>query len=261
VADNRQHFQCSSLAPRSRRHRRTGRCRGCVGSGRRVEPRHRAHVLARRGETRRRAAVCLRGEGHVVGGAAYRNGQGVTQDFVEAARWYRKASEQGRAQAQVNLGARYAQGYGVKQDYGEAERWYRQEPSKGLLVPKKAQCSQKGSSANNGERHPLRLPSLHQLKSRFLHHARAPTVASRRRRAASPSSRARVARPWCTAGRRVDRCSTGGPRPRFKSSPLDAMEFHHKHARCLKQDGSSKRLARAAEPRMKSATRYQISRW
>jgi hypothetical protein len=39
-------------------------------------------------------------------------------------------------------------------------------------------------------------------------------------------------------------------RQRFKSSPSDAMESNPKHARCLKQDGSSMRISRAAELRM-----------
>jgi len=37
-------------------------------------------------------------------GLRYDNGQGVKQDYTEAARWYRKAAEQGYALAQFNLG-------------------------------------------------------------------------------------------------------------------------------------------------------------
>jgi len=55
----------------------------------------------------------------------YNNGQGVTQDYVQAAKWYRKAAEQGLADAQHNLGHMYSNGYGVTQVYAEALKWYR----------------------------------------------------------------------------------------------------------------------------------------
>jgi uncharacterized protein len=55
----------------------------------------------------------------------YYQGQGVRQNYVEAARWCRKASEQGDPIAQVGLGLAYANGEGVPQDYVEAARWYR----------------------------------------------------------------------------------------------------------------------------------------
>jgi TPR repeat protein len=47
----------------------------------------------------------------------YYTGQGVPQDDAEAARWYRKAADQGHAGAQFNLGAMYADGQSVSQDY------------------------------------------------------------------------------------------------------------------------------------------------
>ena len=58
-------------------------------------------------------------------GLMYSNGQGVPQDYVEAARWYRKAADQGDAEAQYGLGFMYYQGKGVPHDYVEAARWYR----------------------------------------------------------------------------------------------------------------------------------------
>src|SRR5258708_1588241 len=36
-------------------------------------------------------------------GDLYAHGQGVTQDYAQAARWYRLSAEQGLAAAQVNL--------------------------------------------------------------------------------------------------------------------------------------------------------------
>jgi TPR repeat protein len=53
----------------------------------------------------------------------YENGQGVPQDYAEAARWYRKAAEQGNAIAENSLGLMYYQGQGVPQDYVQAHLW------------------------------------------------------------------------------------------------------------------------------------------
>jgi hypothetical protein len=53
------------------------------------------------------------------------HGQGVAQDPAEAARWYRLAAEQGDADAQFNLGLGFHYGKSGKQDYVEAVRWYR----------------------------------------------------------------------------------------------------------------------------------------
>jgi TPR repeat protein len=58
-------------------------------------------------------------------GNAYRTGQGVTQDYAEAVVWYRKAAEQRDADAQNNLGMAYQNGIGVPQDYAQAAVWYR----------------------------------------------------------------------------------------------------------------------------------------
>jgi TPR repeat protein len=65
-------------------------------------------------------------------GLKYDIGQGVAQDCAEAARWYRKAADQGVASAQLNLGAAYDAGQGVAQDYAEAARWYRKAADQGL---------------------------------------------------------------------------------------------------------------------------------
>ena len=52
-------------------------------------------------------------------------GRGVSQDYVEAARLYRLAAEQGHARAQCDLGLMFDCGLGVKQDKAEAVRLYR----------------------------------------------------------------------------------------------------------------------------------------
>ncbi len=56
-------------------------------------------------------------------GNRYETGNGVEQDYVEAAEWYRKAADQGVAKAQKELGNLYAKGRGVPRDYEEAYFW------------------------------------------------------------------------------------------------------------------------------------------
>ena len=57
-------------------------------------------------------------------GLMYANGQGVAQDYNQAASWKRKAAEQGIVWAQTSLGLMYEQGRGVTQDYVEAHKWF-----------------------------------------------------------------------------------------------------------------------------------------
>jgi hypothetical protein len=70
-------------------------------------------------------------------GILYYKGQGVQQDYAEAARWYRKAADQGQADAQCYLGSLYAVGQGVTQDYAEAVRWYRKAADQGQIDAQK----------------------------------------------------------------------------------------------------------------------------
>ena len=53
-------------------------------------------------------------------GLTYDKGDGVRQDFYEAAKWYSQAAEQGYASAQNALGSLYQSGQGVEQDYAKA---------------------------------------------------------------------------------------------------------------------------------------------
>jgi TPR repeat protein len=62
----------------------------------------------------------------------YEKAQGVGQDYAEAARWYRKAADQGMHIAQLSLGRLYASGRGVTRDPSEAARWYRKAADLGL---------------------------------------------------------------------------------------------------------------------------------
>ncbi len=57
-------------------------------------------------------------------GRMYYNGEGVAQDYVEAAKWYRMAAEQGNSYAQYYFGLMCVQGRGVPQDYVQAHIWF-----------------------------------------------------------------------------------------------------------------------------------------
>jgi hypothetical protein len=54
----------------------------------------------------------------------YYKGDGVARDYTEAARWARRAAEQGYSRAQADLAYMYEQGRGVPLDYVAAYSWY-----------------------------------------------------------------------------------------------------------------------------------------
>jgi TPR repeat protein len=68
----------------------------------------------------------------------YLNGLGVEPDFEEAARWFLLAAGQGNVDAQYNIGLMYLRGKGVNKDYSEAERWFQRSADKGNLKAKSA---------------------------------------------------------------------------------------------------------------------------
>ncbi len=59
-------------------------------------------------------------------GAMYHNGQGVLQDYNEAAKWWRLAADQGDATAMCNLAEMYATGVGIKKDLAMAKKFARE---------------------------------------------------------------------------------------------------------------------------------------
>ena len=71
-------------------------------------------------------------------GAAFHDQGNVT----EAAKWYRKAAEQGHAEAQLWLGNCYYLGEGVPKDEAEAERWWRKAAEQGQADAQKALARQ-----------------------------------------------------------------------------------------------------------------------
>ena len=81
---------------------------------------------------------------HYVLAEMYNEGEGVRQDQVEAAKWYRKAfkwyrkaADLGGPTAQIHLGSMYENGQGVILDTVEAYKWYVLSASSGS--PKAAQ--------------------------------------------------------------------------------------------------------------------------
>ncbi len=57
-------------------------------------------------------------------GVLYYRGEGVPQDFAEAAKWFRQAAERGDADAQFNLGLLYLDGTGLPKDFVRAHMWF-----------------------------------------------------------------------------------------------------------------------------------------
>jgi len=53
------------------------------------------------------------------------DGDGVEQDYIQAANWYKMAAEKGHARAQHNLALMYENGQGFSRDLAEAAKWYR----------------------------------------------------------------------------------------------------------------------------------------
>ncbi|WP_180982610.1 tetratricopeptide repeat protein [Methylocella silvestris] len=56
-------------------------------------------------------------------GFMYQRGQGVPQNWIVSAAWYRCSANQGFANAQYELGLMYDKGHGVPQDYVLAYTW------------------------------------------------------------------------------------------------------------------------------------------
>ena len=64
-------------------------------------------------------------------GDMYYWGQGVGQNYAEAARWYRRSAEQGYAWSQNNLACMCFSGQGVQKDKEEARRWFQKAAAQG----------------------------------------------------------------------------------------------------------------------------------
>ena len=71
-------------------------------------------------------------------GVMYAIGDGVPQDYTQAASWWRKAAEQGSAAAQYFLGGSYHTGRGVPQDDTKAALWRGKAAGKGIVLAQAA---------------------------------------------------------------------------------------------------------------------------
>lgn len=65
-------------------------------------------------------------------GVLYINGQGVQQNYAQAASWFRKAAKQSHAEAQYNLGISYYKGIGVQKNYEQACFWLKKAADQGI---------------------------------------------------------------------------------------------------------------------------------
>ncbi|MBF0609512.1 MAG: sel1 repeat family protein [Magnetococcales bacterium] len=71
-------------------------------------------------------------------GAAYYYGEGVKQDFTEAARWFRESANNGNVNGQFATGVCHEKGQGVVKNYNEAIKWYRKAADQGnVTAPKR----------------------------------------------------------------------------------------------------------------------------
>jgi len=67
-------------------------------------------------------------------GDTYYYGHGVSRDYTEAARWYRRAAAHSNAMAESTLGDIYYYGRGVPQDYAVAAQWWQRAADQGVAV-------------------------------------------------------------------------------------------------------------------------------
>jgi TPR repeat protein len=67
-------------------------------------------------------------------GWMYIRGEGVIQNYQEAAKWFLLGARQGNAPAQHLLGIAYERGYGVPVDVEEAVKWYQLAAEQGHSV-------------------------------------------------------------------------------------------------------------------------------
>ena len=70
-------------------------------------------------------------------GEKYYYGRGVRLDYAEAAKWYRKAAEQGNSDAQYSLGHMYLFGLGVRQSSRDAANWFLKAAAQGHAKARK----------------------------------------------------------------------------------------------------------------------------
>ena len=70
-------------------------------------------------------------------GVMYDRGLGVTQDYAEAMKWYRRAAEQGYVGAQLETGLIYSHGLDAPQDLIQAHMWFNLAAEQGNTLGRK----------------------------------------------------------------------------------------------------------------------------
>lgn len=75
-------------------------------------------------------------------GLMHYNGEGESQNYGEAAKWFELAAEQGDAAAQINLGIMAFNGQGMEQDFAQAHFWFALAARLFPLGPERDQASQ-----------------------------------------------------------------------------------------------------------------------
>ena len=77
------------------------------------------------------ASQILVGEAYAAGNGGPRDSRQLTEDYKQAAAWYRKAADQGNTVAQIHLADLYRDGRGVARDMAQAVDWYRKAADHG----------------------------------------------------------------------------------------------------------------------------------
>lgn len=85
----------------------------CLSSGARTQTLDDTLSAALSGDARAQSRV----------GMLFYNGDAVTRDTAQAAKWFRKSADQGNADAQYNLAQLYLNGDGVEKSETEALKW------------------------------------------------------------------------------------------------------------------------------------------
>jgi TPR repeat protein len=95
-------------------------------------------------------------------GDLYARGEGVKQDYKEAARWYRMAADQHIPAAEASLAGLYAAGAMGQPDLAEAVKWYRLAADQGSTDAQYnlAQLLSRGEGAKRDIKEALRLYQL-----------------------------------------------------------------------------------------------------
>ena len=95
-------------------------------------------------------------------GLLYQDGQGVPQDYTQAASWFGRAASQGDSDAETSLGVLYAEGHGVAQDLAQAVAWFRKGADQGSTTRRRIRnCSRQADTVGRRRGRRRHTPHLH----------------------------------------------------------------------------------------------------